>query len=97
MTTAVRQLLPDSVLEEFRLRAPEYDRENRFSQEDFDALVAHDFLKMPIPEELGGLGMTLSENLQRNAKARHVRPADGRRHQHASLLDGGCRRHVAGW
>ena len=48
-------------LTEIHERAPTYDHENRFCQEDFDELVASGFLKMPIPKELGGLGMTLSQ------------------------------------
>ena len=61
MVTATKPLLTDETLGEFRKRAPSYDRENRFCQEDFDELVKAGFLKMPIPKELGGLGMNLSE------------------------------------
>jgi alkylation response protein AidB-like acyl-CoA dehydrogenase len=61
MVATPSTLLPDSVLTQFRERAPAYDRENRFCQEDFDELVKTGFLKMPIPKDLGGLGMNLSE------------------------------------
>ena len=61
MVATASGLLSDSTLVQFRERAPGYDRENKFFQEDFDELVKAGFLKMPVPKELGGLGMTLSE------------------------------------
>lgn len=61
MVATSSSLLSDETLAQFRERAPGYDRENRFFQEDFDELVKAGFLKMPIPKELGGLGMNLAE------------------------------------
>ena len=61
MVATSAPLLSDEKLAQFRERAPAYDRENRFCQEDFDELVKAGFLKMPIPREFGGLGMNLSE------------------------------------
>jgi hypothetical protein len=49
--------LSDSLLERCRERAPMYDRENRFCQEDFDELKAAGYLRLAIPAELGGFGM----------------------------------------
>ena len=66
------QLLTDEMLARFRERAPTYDRENRFAQEDFDELVAAGFLKINIPTEFGGLGRNLYETgleLRRLGKA----------------------------
>lgn len=60
-TALKNRVLTDETLNAFLDRASTYDRENQFCAEDFDALVAADFLKMPIPTELGGLGMDLSE------------------------------------
>jgi len=60
-TALKNSVLTDETLNAFRDRASTYDRENQFCAEDCDALVAADFLKMPIPTELGGLGMNLSE------------------------------------
>jgi alkylation response protein AidB-like acyl-CoA dehydrogenase len=54
-------LMPEDMLQRFRSRAPVYDRENRFFQEDFDELKAGGFLKMAVPQELGGLGLTLDD------------------------------------
>src|SRR5205807_445436 len=53
--------LSQELLEACRRRAPEYDRENRFFQEDFDALNAAGYLRIAIPRELGGFGMNLAE------------------------------------
>jgi alkylation response protein AidB-like acyl-CoA dehydrogenase len=54
-------LMPEDMLERFRSRAPVYDRENRFFQEDFDELKAAGCLKMAVPTELGGLGLSLDD------------------------------------
>ena len=72
MVATSTQLLSQDMLTRFAERAPVYDRENRFFQEDFDELTRAGFLKMPIPKELGGLGMNLSEwgqEVRRLAKA----------------------------
>jgi len=58
---AATSVLTGRLLEKCRERAPVYDRENRFFQEDFDELRAAGYLLMAIPRELGGLGMTLAE------------------------------------
>lgn len=55
------KLLPDDMLERFRQRAPDYDRENRFFQEDFDELRQAGYLTIPVPRELGGRGLTFAE------------------------------------
>ncbi len=54
-------LLSDETLERFRERAPGYDEENRFFFEDFEELKAANYLLMNVPEELGGLGMSLAD------------------------------------
>ena len=43
-------LLTEDMLERFRTRAPAYDRENKFFQEDFDELKAAGYLKMTVPK-----------------------------------------------
>ncbi|TVP54939.1 MAG: acyl-CoA dehydrogenase [Gemmatimonadales bacterium] len=45
-------------------RAPTYDRENRFFQEDFDELRDIGYLSIAVPEELGGAGASLAEVCQ---------------------------------
>ena len=49
MTTTERatDVLTDEMLGRFDDRAPVYDRENRFFQEDFDELVASGYLNVP--------------------------------------------------
>src|SRR5215813_13999003 len=54
-------LLTEAMLQRFRERAPGYDRENRFFQEDFDELRLASYLAMAVPRELGGLGLTFAE------------------------------------
>lgn len=54
-------ILPEAMLERFRERAPGYDRENRFFQEDFDELRQAGFLAIAVPRELGGGGFTFAE------------------------------------
>ena len=54
-------LLPEDLLEKFRARAPTYDRENKFFQEDFEDLKTAGYLRMTVPQELGGLGFSLAD------------------------------------
>ena len=62
MATVVPQsILSQSLLETLRSRAAAYDRENRFFNEDFDDLREAGYLRMAVPREFGGLGMTLAE------------------------------------
>lgn len=54
-------LLSDEVLERFWERAPGYDAENRFFDEDFADLKEAGYLTQAVPKELGGLGRSLAE------------------------------------
>lgn len=58
---AADSILSDDVLQRMHERAPVYDRENRFFQEDFDELKAAGYLVMPVPKELGGKGYSLAQ------------------------------------
>src|SRR5581483_2107662 len=60
-SVASESVLTEELLEKCRQRAPMYDRDNRFCQEDFDDLKAAGYLLMAVPKELGGLGMTLAQ------------------------------------
>src|ERR1044071_7106850 len=80
MTTLVTSptatdVLTDDMLERFHERAPDYDRENRFFDEDFEELRASGYLSGPLPEELGGGGLDLAavNRLQRRL-AYHAGP-----------------------
>src|ERR671912_1098888 len=61
MPAVSTSLLADTVLEGCRGRAAGYDRDNRFCHEDFDELKAAGYLKMALPKEFGGYGLTLAE------------------------------------
>lgn len=68
-------LLPAERLDVFRERAAAYDRENRFCTEDFEDLRTTGYLTAPVPEELGGMGLTLSEMcLEQRRLAYHAAP-----------------------
>jgi acyl-CoA dehydrogenase-like protein len=54
-------LLSETMLQRFRARAPVYDRENRFFQEDFDELREAGYLAIAAPREVGGRGLTFAE------------------------------------
>src|SRR5207344_2765269 len=61
MSATSESILPDALLQGCRERAAGYDRDNRFCQEDFDELKAAGYLRMALPKEFGGPGMTLAE------------------------------------
>lgn len=54
-------VLPEEMLARFRERAPQYDRENRFFDEDLAELRESGYLQLLVPAELGGRGATLLE------------------------------------
>jgi alkylation response protein AidB-like acyl-CoA dehydrogenase len=54
-------VLTPELLERCRQRAAGYDKDNRFCQEDFDELKAAGYLRMALPVEFGGFGMTLAD------------------------------------
>ena len=58
MAVVTESTLSDALLAKCRERAPEYDRENRFFHEDFNDLKAAGYLRMALPREFGGLGMS---------------------------------------
>lgn len=74
-STIQKELLEVATLKRIAGRASDYDRDNRFAQEDFDELVDAGFLKMPIPVELGGLGMSLAETCQELRRLGKAAPA----------------------
>src|SRR5947209_14103943 len=71
----VKSVLTDELIARCGERAAGYDRENRFFQEDFDELKAAGYLKMNIPRELGGLGMSLAEVCQEQRRLAYRAPA----------------------
>ena len=75
MSVVATGVVPEATLETFRARAPQYDRENRFFQEDFDDLRKAGYLRMAIPRELGGLGMTLEDVARETRRVAGYAPA----------------------
>ncbi|MGQ3384881.1 acyl-CoA dehydrogenase family protein [Glutamicibacter sp. TV12E] len=58
---SIESVLSDRLLEQFRERAAQYDADNSFASEDFDALVSLGYLKALIPVGQGGLGWSLEQ------------------------------------
>jgi alkylation response protein AidB-like acyl-CoA dehydrogenase len=77
MTTIDRAaaVLTEDMLGRFEERGAVYDRENRFFQEDFDELRASGYLNTPLPVELGGSGLSLSEVNQLQRRIAYHAPA----------------------
>jgi alkylation response protein AidB-like acyl-CoA dehydrogenase len=68
-------LLTDEMLARFDERAPGYDRENRFFDEDFEELRASGYLNCAVPEEYGGSGLGLHDYVQLANRLAYVAPA----------------------
>ncbi len=75
MPAATPDVLTEALLERCRERAPAYDRDNRFCQEDFDELKAAGYLRMAIPKELGGMGLRLDEIAKETRRLAGYAPA----------------------
>jgi alkylation response protein AidB-like acyl-CoA dehydrogenase len=67
--------LTDEMLARFDERAPTYDRENRFFDEDFAELQASGYLGIAIPEHFGGPELRLAEVLELQRRLAYVAPA----------------------
>lgn len=68
-------VLSDDVLADCAQRAPVYDRENRFFSEDFEVLRDAGYLRIAVPEELGGLGLDLAATAREQARLAYHAPA----------------------
>ena len=58
--SAAETVLTDEMLARFAKRAPQYDRDNAFFVDDFDELRQAGYLRVAIPPELGGQGLSLA-------------------------------------
>ena len=74
--TVEKEILSEAMLERFRERAPGYDQDNKFFQEDFEELRDAGYLKIGIPTELGGGGMNLAEVMKQQRRLAYYAPAD---------------------
>src|SRR5262245_23519281 len=75
MVTSTTELLSDDMLARFDERAPEYDRENRFFDEDFAELKESGYLLLAVPTEFGGSGLGLDEYSKLQRRLAYVAPA----------------------
>lgn len=68
-------VLTEEMLARFASRAANYDRENRFFEEDFEDLRAAKYLLMPLPVKFGGAGLSLAEVLCEQRRLAYHAPA----------------------
>ena len=68
-------ILSDQILRTFHERAPVYDRENRFFSEDFEDLRRAGYLKMAVPREFGGLGLSFADCMRETRRLAYWAPA----------------------
>jgi alkylation response protein AidB-like acyl-CoA dehydrogenase len=61
MVVNTTSILSEEVLARCQQRAPGYDRENRFFDEDFEELRQAGYLTMAVPRDFGGAGLRLAE------------------------------------
>lgn len=67
--------LSDEIIAHCGDRAAAYDRDNRFFTEDFEELRAAGYLKIAIPKELGGHGMSLAQVCREQRRLAYRAPA----------------------
>ena len=67
--------LTDEMLARFESRAATYDRENRFFDQDFEELRLSGYLKLPLPSEFGGAGVTLAGVCRQQRRLAYHAPA----------------------
>ena len=60
----ISRLLPTEMLERMRERAPRYDAENTFFAEDLADLAATGYLAAPVPDDMGGAGLSLEQLIE---------------------------------
>ena len=75
MVTTDRHVLSEDILARCLERAPVYDRENRFFDEDFEELRKAGYLLMAVPEDMGGQGMSLAEVSREQRRLAYYAPA----------------------
>ena len=75
MSIATTSVLTQELLDHCRERAPQYDRDNQFCQEDFDDLKTAGYLRMAVPAEFGGAGMNLAQVARETRRLAMYAPA----------------------
>jgi alkylation response protein AidB-like acyl-CoA dehydrogenase len=74
-TNIETHVLSDALLDAIGERAARYDRENRFFSEDLADLHDAGFLRASVPEDFGGLGLTLPHLVREQARLAARAPA----------------------
>ena len=74
-TEATDWIVSEDTLARCLERAPGYDANNRFFQEDFDELRDAGYLLMAVPEDLGGRGMSLVDVSREQRRLAYYAPA----------------------
>ena len=74
-TVPTTDLLTEELLARFDERAPVYDREHRFFQEDFDELRERGYLNAAVPTAFGGSGLSFAEVQALQSRLAYVAPA----------------------
>lgn len=74
-TLTTTDLLTDDMLARFDQRAPVYDVENRFFDEDFEELKASGYTRCTLPTDAGGAGLGLDEYTSLVRRLAYVAPA----------------------
>ncbi len=74
-TLTKSDLLTDDMLARFDERAPVYDRENRFFDEDWEELKGSGYLLSAVPADMGGGGLGLDEYAKLVRRVAYVAPA----------------------
>ena len=74
-STVTGSVLSDEMLTRFSARAAACDQENRFFEEDFQELRGAGYLQLPVPIELGGLGMGLAQVCHEQRRLAYYAPA----------------------
>ncbi|HXS75235.1 MAG TPA: acyl-CoA dehydrogenase family protein [Terracidiphilus sp.] len=67
--------LTSEMLARFEARAATYDRESRFFDQDFEELQGAGYLRLPIPRELGGAGLSLAQMAREQRRLGYYAPA----------------------
>src|SRR5215472_4037797 len=75
MSPAIAETLSEPMLARFGERAGACDQENRFFDEDFQELKAAGYLRLPVPEKLGGAGLSLAQVCREQRRLAYYAPA----------------------
>jgi alkylation response protein AidB-like acyl-CoA dehydrogenase len=67
--------LTEEMLARFDSRGATYDRENRFFDQDFEELRAAKYFIMPVPEKVGGPGLSLAQVCRAQRRLAYYAPA----------------------